>query len=87
MGNSRLKTITKSKLIHIVERINRNLDLLDLMINDMSNVTLNEINQWLEHTRKELDCIKEVDSKFELTENDKKYGTQLNFIDNLKDRE
>ena len=29
----------------------------------------------------------EVDSKFELTENDKKYGTQLNFIDNLKDRE
>lgn len=87
MGNSRLKTITKSKLIHIVERINRNLDLLDLMINDMSNVTLNEINQWLEHTREELDCIKEVDSNFELTENDKKYGTQLNFIDNLKNRE
>lgn len=66
MGNRGLVKIFEDKL-----------DLLDLMLSDMSNITKYDITCWLKETREDIKKVKNKTSKFNVIENDKKHGIQL----------
>ncbi len=47
MGNPKLK---KDDLLKLVEHYEYRLQLLDLMVSDMSNITIDSIHEWLNET-------------------------------------
>ena len=49
MGNSELK---KEQLLNLVNFYQSQLDVLDLMLNDMSNIDMSIVQKWLDDTTK-----------------------------------
>lgn len=45
-----LNKISKKQLIQIVDFYEKQLQILDLMLSDMSNITLETVNTWLDDT-------------------------------------
>ena len=57
----------------------KQLDLLDLLLNDMNNVKMSDIQQWLNETRLKVDKPKLVKSN-ELNEYDKAHYIELDLF-------
>lgn len=57
----------------------KQLDLLDLLLNDINNVKMSDIQQWLDETRLEVNKSKLVKTN-ELNQWDKTYYTELSLF-------
>lgn len=73
MGNSKLR---KNNLLKLVEHYEYRLQLLDLMISDMSNVSINSIHEWLDET---MEITKNINTK--PNSFDEEHYTQLDLRD------
>ena len=60
----------------------KQLDLLDLLLNDMNNVKMSDIQQWLDETRLKVDKPK-LAKPDELNQWDKAHYTELSLFDNV----
>ena len=69
LGSSKLK---KEQLFNLVNFYEAQLQLLDLIINDMSNVTLDTIQEWLEDTYNRAQEVNKTTNSF-----DEEHYTQL----------
>jgi len=69
LGSSKLK---KEQLFNLVNFYETQLQLLDLIINDMSNVTLSTIQEWLEDTYNKAQEVNKTTNSF-----DEEHYTQL----------
>lgn len=60
----------------------KQLALLDLMLNDMSNITLADVQKWLDDTKEKLKSKNKKDY-YKLTDFDKKHYKELNLFENM----
>lgn len=83
MGN---RELTKEKLISLVDYYETSLGLLDLILNDRNAINAQDVQCWLDATRKEADKLKSfkkpksVESALE-TDYDKEHYNELKMFD------
>lgn len=77
MINKEYKKYKKSKLIELLQIYEEEIDLLDIILNEMSEVTLNSIQAWLDYLQRSIE-----EAKNEPKSEDK--GVQITIFDALK---
>lgn len=76
-----LNKISKKHLIQMVNFYEKQLQILDLMLSDMSNITLDIVNTWLDDTT---NVAEFKYKKFNENKNDKDKYKQINMFGDLK---
>lgn len=74
------KKFTKQQLINFLEIYETQIDILDLMLSDMNNVTNNDVDIWLKTTQNLLEKEVEIVPKF-----DKEHYKQITIEEALEE--